>query len=69
MALLLHEQECFTLKDLAINGKDLIGIGFQQGKVIGVTLDSLLQKVIDGEVENEKSVLLSMVKINDKEIL
>ncbi len=58
----LCEQECFTLKDLAVNGKDLIGIGFKQGRTIGITLDSLLQKVINGEIENERSVLLSEAK-------
>ena len=28
----LQEDECFSLKDLAVNGKDLIGVGYKAGK-------------------------------------
>lgn len=59
----LMEAECFTLKDLAVNGNDLIEIGIQQGKTIGNVLNSLLSMVIDGEVENEKKKLLSMARL------
>ena len=52
------------LKDLAINGKDLISEGFEPGKKIGEVLETLLEKVIEGEVPNEKSELLVIAKNN-----
>ncbi len=54
----LQEDECFSLKDLAINGKDLIGVGYKAGKELGNTLNKLLQLVIDGDCPNEKEKLL-----------
>ena len=54
----LHEDECFSLKDLAVNGKDLIGVGYKSGKELGNTLNKLLQLVIDGDCPNEKEKLL-----------
>lgn len=57
----LSDNECFTLKDLAINGKDLIEIGFHPGKELGNTLNDLLQLVIDG-VKNDRETLLTLAK-------
>lgn len=57
----LNEEQCFSLKDLAINGKDLIEIGFKPGKELGKTLNELLEMVIDGE-ENNKENLLQRAK-------
>lgn len=59
---IIEENQCFSLKDLAINGNDLIGIGFKTGKAIGTTLNLLLNKVINEECENDKEVLLKIVK-------
>lgn len=55
---ILQEEECFSLKDLAVNGKDLISVGYKPGKELGNTLDTLLQLVIDGDCPNEKGNLL-----------
>lgn len=49
--------ECFCLKDLKINGNDLLALGYQREK-IGEKLEELLTKVIKGEIPNEKSKLL-----------
>lgn len=54
----LQEKECFSLKDLAVNGKDLISIGYKASKELGNTLNTLLQMVIDGDCPNEKEKLL-----------
>ena len=54
----LQEDECFSLKDLAVNGKDLIGVGYKSGKELGNALNKLLQLVIDGDCPNEKEKLL-----------
>jgi tRNA nucleotidyltransferase (CCA-adding enzyme) len=60
---ILQENECFTLKDLAINGKDLIEQGIPQGRFIGEILETLLIMVIDGEIKNEKENLIHMSNI------
>ena len=56
---LLLEEACFTLKDLAINGQDLIKLGFTPGPVIGACLAKLLEQVQDETLPNEKNVLLN----------
>lgn len=57
----LEENQCFTLKDLAVNGRDLIQIGFKSGKELGETLNMLLDGVINEEFENNKEYLLNVV--------
>ena len=54
---LLAEQPCFTLKDLAVNGRDLLAAGLK-GKAVGEALQTLLEAVMDGKVPNEKEKLL-----------
>ena len=58
----LQEDECFSLKDLAVNGKDLMSVGYKAGKELGNTLNEILQLVIDGECPNEKEKLLYVAK-------
>lgn len=58
----LQEDECFSLKDLAVNGKDLMSVGYKAGKELGNTLNELLQLVIDGECPNEKEKLLEIAE-------
>lgn len=53
----LDEGACFSLRDLAVNGRDMITLGLE-GRQIGAALDYLLTLVIDGAAENEKTVLL-----------
>ncbi len=49
--------DCFTLKQLKINGDTLISLGIPKGKEIGIILNSLLDKVISGEIENDPEKL------------
>ncbi len=58
---ILEEEQCFSLRDLAVNGYDLLKLGFK-GREIGEKLDMLLEAVIDGKVENEKSILIEQLK-------
>ena len=57
---LLAERPCYTLRDLAVNGRDLTRMGLK-GPAVGEALTHLLRKVMDGEVENEKSALLNLL--------
>lgn len=55
---ILARQDCLSVKDLAINGNDLVANGFVQGKLIGVILKTLLDEVINNQIPNEKNALL-----------
>lgn len=53
---------CVSLKNLDINGFDLIENGFQPGKELGSLLDMLLQEVILNPELNTKPQLLALAK-------
>jgi tRNA nucleotidyltransferase (CCA-adding enzyme) len=59
---ILTQQQCFSLKDLALNGRDLIEAGVPQGTQIGVILNKLMDIVIDDEAVNDKEVLLEIAR-------
>lgn len=54
--------ECFTLSKLAVNGSDISALGIFPAKQIGKVLFALLEKVMDGEAENEKKSLISIAR-------
>ena len=59
----LSEQEgALTLKTLAVSGKDLMALGMAPGPELGKTLNGLLEKVLSGEVPNEKTALLAQLR-------
>jgi tRNA nucleotidyltransferase (CCA-adding enzyme) len=59
---IIGEGECYNLRMLAVNGSDLLHLGVSSGVEIGQTLDRLLDKVIAGELPNEKAALLDAAK-------
>ena len=61
---ILERRECFSLKDLAVNGTDLIAAGVAPGPAVGAALRTLLDAVMDGRAENEKATLLAYLKEN-----
>lgn len=58
----LNEQQCFSMKDLAVNGKDVLAAGVKQGPAVGQVLNYLLNGVIDELFPNERDVLLERIK-------
>lgn len=58
----LSAEACFSLKDLSVNGSDIISLGVRPGRIVGQTLEALLEKVIAGELKNEKQELLASAK-------
>jgi len=58
----LSEAACLGLKDLQINGNDLLALGFPAGPLLGRCLQALLQQVLDEVLPNEKSALLAAAK-------
>ena len=57
----VEKQMQVTVNDLAINGKDLIELGFT-GKEIGEIKKDLLDKYLSEEIQNEKEEMLNYVK-------
>lgn len=62
-AALLEEETrrgaCVSLKDLAVNGADLLKLGYAPGPALGAALNGLLARVVDGSLENRREVLLA----------
>jgi len=52
-----QENLSFSLKDLAVDGNDMMNLGYT-GKEIGNSLKSLLEAVLNEQVENEKGQLI-----------
>ena len=61
MADIQEENACLSLKDLAVNGNDLMALGIT-GRDIGICLNWLLELVLDEQLPNEKEHLLAMCK-------
>ena len=55
---ILESEHCLHLQDLAVNGKDLIAIGFPESKLLGEGLAYLLSCVVDDTLPNERDALL-----------
>ncbi|MBE6824022.1 MAG: HD domain-containing protein [Ruminococcaceae bacterium] len=55
---IVSNNECYSLKDLEVNGKDLIHMFDLTGEQIGQTLNTLLNMVINSTVSNNKEQLL-----------
>lgn len=55
------ENACLTIRDLAVDGRDLIALGYA-GRQIGETLQTLLSAVLDERVENEREALLALAE-------
>ena len=53
--------QCFSLKDLAVDGRDVIAAGTAPGPEVGRALDRLLEQVLSGEVPNEREALLAQL--------
>lgn len=60
---ILDREECVSLKELDINGNDLITDGLKPGREIGEILNKLLDAVIENPRLNQKSVLLEMSRV------
>lgn len=59
---LMEKESCFGLRNLAVNGNDLLSLGIKKGPEIGKILNSLLDGVCEGQYQNNKESLLDIVK-------
>ena len=61
-----RNHDCLTIKDLKIDGIDLIRSGIPAGKRMGIILERLLDMVIEEPKLNQRPILLELAKkIND----
>lgn len=59
---IIREHECIRLKDMEINGKDLLSLGIPQGKNIGKILNELFELVLEEPEKNRRGFLIEYVK-------
>ncbi|OPX85499.1 MAG: CCA-adding enzyme [Pelotomaculum sp. PtaB.Bin104] len=60
IARILSEKQPLRVQDLAINGHDLLALGFSPGPEIGRLLERLLAEVLENPEKNNPAVLLKM---------
>ena len=58
----LSKNGCYTIRQLAVNGADLMQAGMPAGPAVGETLNTLLKEVMDGHLPNERDALLQVVR-------
>ena len=61
LAEILEEESCLHIKDLAIDGHDLMVLGFT-GPAIGKALNALLEQVLEEKIPNTREALLAALK-------
>ena len=62
IAQLCGEGRCYSLRDLAISGDELLSLGVPAGPAVGKLLHELLNAVMENRVANEKTALLEQAK-------
>ena len=58
---ILEKNQCLSIKELAIDGSDLLAAGVPQGKAIGEKLQGLLELVLEQPERNTREYLLSQI--------
>lgn len=53
-----EDGDCLSLKELSVNGQDLIAAGVKPGREIGGILNRMLEHVLEYPKDNEKDVLM-----------
>lgn len=56
---IMEERQCLHIRDLEIDGRDLIALGMKQGAQIGTMLKDLLEWVLEDPKRNERTMLLA----------
>ena len=59
--MVLAEESCFSLRQLAVKGGDLTALG-AAGPRVGEVLEALLDRVVDGELPNDRGALLDYAR-------
>ena len=62
----LAQEQCFSLRQLAVSGADLQALGLR-GRPVGEMLHALLDAVIDGQTDNRRETLLRLARTRMEE--
>ena len=62
---ILEKKQCLSIKDLAVDGSDLLKLGVPQGREVGEKLKELLELVLEHPECNTREYLLSQVTGSD----
>ena len=62
---IIAQGQCFSLKNLAVNGRDVIAAGVAPGPEVGWVLNRLLKWVVNGEFPNDRDTLLQLLRPDD----
>lgn len=57
-----EKEQCLSLKEMAVNGRDLMEAGFEKGKHLGEILEFLLGEVLEDPALNEKETLIRLAE-------
>ena len=68
---LIESDACVSVKDLAVDGRDVLAVidrngqipSNQKGPLVGKLLDQVLDEVIDGTLHNDRETLLARIEI------
>ena len=61
---IVNENSALSLKDLKVNGNDLMNLGIPKGKMIGQILQELFETVTESPSMNDREKLLEVAKKN-----
>lgn len=53
---------CYSIKELQINGNELVELGIKPGPEVGNILEKILDLIIEGKLENKKEDLIKYIK-------
>ncbi|MPM53845.1 CCA-adding enzyme [bioreactor metagenome] len=59
---IIEGKEPIYIKDLLVNGNDLISLGIPKGKILGDILKYLLTQVMENKYNNTKEILIELAK-------
>ena len=59
----IKNETCLSLKSLAVDGNDVKALGIK-GEKIGIVLNDILEKTVDGKLQNSKDEIAEYIKSN-----
>lgn len=59
---IVAERGCLHVRELAVNGNDLLALGVPPGAAVGTLLSQLLDRVLDETLPNEREALLAAAR-------
>ena len=59
---ILAEEDCLSVRDLAVNGHDVMAMGIPEGPEVGRILDACMELVLSGEAANDREVLIGRIR-------